>query len=285
MKYLRKNSILYDIYKATHYILFKRHIYGLTSSLRVLPDFIVIGVVRGGTTSIYHYLGQHNCIRKSAYDELGFFDDNYHLGLNWYRSMFPTRFIKNRIIKKYGKFMTYEVTPFYIYNPKVVQRIYDILPKIKVIAVLRNPVDRAYSNYYLGVRSNDEKRTFEDAIDSDLKKIQDTSNDDYFGQMIDKSYIARGFYSEQLQIWMDKFPKEQLLVISSEDLARKTDDTLAIIFDFLKLPNYKIRDLTKRNEAKYPPMNQDTRKMLVDYFRPHNEKLYSLLGRKFDWDK
>lgn len=207
MKYLRKNSILYDIYKATHYILFKRHIYGLTSSLRVLPDFIVIGVVRGGTTSIYHYLGQHNCIRKSAYDELGFFDDNYHLGLNWYRSMFPTRFIKNRIIKKYGKFMTYEVTPFYIYNPKVVQRIYDILPKIKVIAVLRNPVDRAYSNYYLGVRSNDEKRTFEDAIDSDLKKIQDTSNDDYFGQMIDKSYIARGFYSEQLQIWMDKFPK------------------------------------------------------------------------------
>jgi len=285
MKYLRKNSILYDIYQQLYYVLLKRHVYALTSTFRVLPDLIVIGVVRGGTTSLYHYLSQHPCITKSAYDELGFFDDNYHLGLNWYRSMFPTRFIKNRIIKKYGKFMTYEVTPFYIYNPKVVQRIYDILPKIKVIAVLRNPVDRAYSNYYLGVRSNDEKRTFEDAIDSDLKKIQDTSNDDYFGQMIDKSYIARGFYSEQLQIWMDKFPKEQLLVISSEDLARKTDDTLAIIFDFLKLPNYKIRDLTKRNEAKYPPMNQDTRKMLVDYFRPHNEKLYSLLGRKFDWDK
>ena len=84
---------------------------------------------------------------------------------------------------------------------------------------------------------------------------------------------------------MNKFPKSQLLVVSSEDLATETDNTLATIFDFLGLPNHKIKDLTKRNEAKYPPMNPDTRKTLVEYFRSHNEKLYSLLGRKFNWDK
>jgi len=269
--------------------LLKRHVYAITSPLRVLPDLIVIGVVRGGTTSLYHYLSQHPCIAKSAYDELGFFDSNFHLGLNWYRSLFPTTFEKNRIKSKYGHFMTYDVTPFYIYNPHVAQRILDVLPHVKIISILRNPVDRAYSNYYLGVRSGDEKRTFENTIDSDLKLIQehenDSKNDNYFEQIIGKSYLARGFYAEQLQLWMDKFPKEQLLVISSEDLASKTADTLTTIFDFLGLPNHKIKDLTKRNEAKYPPMNPDTRKTLVEYFKPHNEKLYSLLGRRFDWDK
>jgi len=281
--------MIHRYYQFVYYQLIKRHFFAITGPLRVLPNFIVIGVVRGGTTSLYHYLGQHNCIRKSAYDELGFFDDNYHLGLNWYRSMFPTKFSKNRITKKYGKFMTYDVTPFYIYNPKAAQRILEIFPHAKIITILRNPVDRAYSNYYLGVRSGDEKHTFEEAIAADLKKIQEsknmTINDSYFEKIIGKSYLARGFYAEQLQIWMKLFSKEQLLVISSEDLASKTNETLTMIFDFLKLPNYKIRDLTKRNEAKYPPMNPDTRKTLVEYFKPYNEKLYSLLGRKFDWDK
>ena len=284
-----KNSILYDIYKNAHYVLFKRHVYGLTSPIRVLPDFVVIGVVRSGTTSLYHYLGEHPCIVKSAYDELGFFDSNFHLGLNWYRSLFPTIFERNRIKSRHGHFMTFDVTPFYIYNPKSAQRILEILPHAKIISILRNPVDRAYSNYYLGGRSGDEKRTFEEAIESDLKKIQGgknmTINDSYFEEIVSRSYLARGFYAEQLQIWMDRFSKERLLVISSEDLASKTEETLATIFDFLKLPNYKIRDLTKRNEAKYPTMNQDTRKLLVEYFRPYNQQLYDLLGRKFDWDK
>jgi hypothetical protein len=185
--------------------------------------------------------------------------------------------------------MTFDVTPFYIYNPHAAQRVLDTLPRAKIISILRNPVDRAYSNYYLGVRSGNEKRTFEDAINYDLKIIQnnkDMSKDDnYFEQIIGKSYLARGFYAEQLQIWMNKFPREQLLIISTEDLATKTNNTLEIIFDFLGLPNHRIKDLTKRNEAEYPPMNPDTRKMLIEYFKPYNEKLYSLLGRRFDWDR
>jgi hypothetical protein len=280
---------LWKFYQQIFYVLLKRHVYAATSHIRVLPDLIVIGVVRGGTTSLYHYLSQHPCITKSAYDELGFFDSNFHLGLNWYRSLFPTIFERNRIKSKYGHFMTFDVTPFYIYNPHAAQRVLDTLPRAKIISILRNPVDRAYSNYYLGVRSGNEKRTFEDAINYDLKIIQnnkDMSKDDnYFEQIIGKSYLARGFYAEQLQIWMNKFPREQLLIISTEDLATKTNNTLEIIFDFLGLPNHRIKDLTKRNEAEYPPMNPDTRKMLIEYFKPYNEKLYSLLGRRFDWDR
>ena len=88
-----------NLYQKFRYGLIKRHFYYLTSSFRTLPSFFVIGGVRCGTTSLYHYLGQHNSIKQATYDELGYFDDNFHLGLNWYRSLFPTKFIqkKNRI--------------------------------------------------------------------------------------------------------------------------------------------------------------------------------------------
>ena len=88
--------------KIKHVIL-KRHVYGWSSPLRVLPDLIVIGVVRSGTTSLYHYLSQHPSIVKSAYDELGYFDSNYKLGLNWYKSFFPSIFEKKKIERKNGK--------------------------------------------------------------------------------------------------------------------------------------------------------------------------------------
>ena len=277
-----------NLIKKIYHTLYKRHIYGISSPFRILPDFMIIGVGRGGTTSLYHYLSQHPCIAKSAYDELGFFDTNFDLGIHWYRSLFPTIFHKHRIIRKCKQCMTYDVTPSYIRHPWIIQRILKFLPDVKLIAILRNPVDRAYSHYHMGKRDGNEKRTFDDVVKVDIDRLENKKNlgvDEYFNTVVERSYLARGFYAEQLQIWLNRFPKEQLLVISSEDLATKTDETLAIIFDFLKLPNYKIRDLAKRNEAKYPPMNPDTRKTLVEYFKPHNERLYSLLGRKFDWDK
>ena len=125
----------------------KRHIYYMTSSFRVLPDFFVIGVVRSGTTSLFHYLGQHPNIENASYDELGYFDDNFHLGLNWYRSLFPMKSTRAMVESKYKKFLTYDVTPFYIYNPTVVDRIFKFSPDTKIIGILRNPIDRAYSNY------------------------------------------------------------------------------------------------------------------------------------------
>ena len=109
-----------NLYQKFRYGLIQRHIYYLTSGFRSLPKFFVIGGVRCGTTSLYHYLGQHNCIKQAAYDELGYFDDNFHLGLNWYRSLFPTKFMQKKIENQYKKFLTYDVTPFYIYNPLVV---------------------------------------------------------------------------------------------------------------------------------------------------------------------
>ena len=292
MKYnnqIDNNKSIKKIYQKILHGLIKRHYYYLSSSSRVLPECFVIGVVRSGTTSLYHYLGQHPCIASSAYDELGYFDDNFHLGINWYKSLFPTKSTKNKIIKKYGKFLTYDVTPFYIYNPLVARRISESFPKAKIMSNLRNPIDRAYSNYIIMLQEGDTTSTFEEMIQAamnDLEKNKTKLNDEAY--VVDTHYeniLARGFYADQLEIWFEKFQKRQLLMIPSEDLAQKPDQVLTKVFEFLDLPYFKIKDFTKQNKREYSPMKDKTRKLLIEFYKPYNEKLYSLTNQHFDWDK
>ena len=286
---INNNTLIKKIYQKIFYGLIKRHHYYLSSPFRVLPECFVIGVVRSGTTSLYHYLGQHPCIGPSAYDEIGYFDENYHLGINWYKSLFPTKFTRDKIIKKHGKFLTYDVTPFYIYNPLVTRRIFESFPQAKIISNLRNPIDRAYSNYIIMLQDGDTTKTFEeivkmemDEIDKSKSKLNDES---YIVDTFYENLLARGFYANQLEVWFEKFQKNQLLMISTEDLAQKTDQVLTKVFEFLDLPYFKIRDFTKQNKREYPLMKDETRKLLIEFYKPHNEKLYSLITQHFDWDK
>jgi len=284
-----KIKLTKKIYQKILYGLIHRHYYYLSSPFRVLPQCFVIGVVRSGTTSLYHYLSQHPSIAPAAYDELGYFDDNYHLGVNWYKSLFPTKFTKNRIIKKHGKFLTYDVTPFYIYNPLVAKRIFESFPKAKIISNLRNPIDRAYSNYNDAVEMGDIKIPFEEVVQIAMDEIDKNksklNNEAYIVDTYYENILARGFYADQLKIWFKKFQKNQLLMVPSEDLAQKTDQILTKIFEFLDLPYFKIKDLTKQNKREYPPMKAETRKLLIEFYRPYNEKLYNLINQHFDWDK
>jgi hypothetical protein len=284
-----KIKLTKKIYQKILYGLIHRHYYYLSSPFRVLPQCFVIGVVRSGTTSLYHYLSQHPSIAPAAYDELGYFDDNYHLGVNWYKSLFPTKFTKNRIIKKHGKFLTYDVTPFYIYNPLVAKRIFESFPKAKIISNLRNPIDRAYSNYNDAVEMGDIKIPFEEVVQIAMDEIDKNksklNNEAYIVDTYYENILARGFYADQLKIWFKKFQKNQLLMVPSEDLAQKTDQILTKIFEFLDLPYFKIKDLTKQNKREYPSMKAETRKLLIEFYRPYNEKLYNLISQHFDWDK
>jgi len=292
MKYknqINNNTSIKKIYQKIFYGLIKRNYYYLSSPFRVLPECFVIGVVRSGTTSLYHYLGQHPCISSSAYDEIGYFDNNYHLGVNWYKSLFPTKFTKNKIIKKHGKFLTYDVTPFYIYNSLVARRILASFPRAKIISNLRNPIDRAYSNYILMYQDGDTTKTFEEMIQIAMDEIEKNKaklNDEvYIADIFYQNILARGFYADQLKIWFEKFQKKQILIIPSEDLALKPDQVLTKVFEFLDLPNFKIKDFTRQNKREYHPMKDETRKLLVEFYKPHNKKLFDMLGNKFDWDK
>ena len=286
--WLKKYPKLYTLVQRSYFQFFKRHIFGITGPIRSLPDFIIIGTVRSGTTSLYYNICQHQCVLTAAYDELGFFDSNYHLGLNWYRSLFPTLFSKWVVKQKTQFAITGEDTPFYIWNPLVAKRILKIIPNVKLIVLFRNPVDRAYSNYHLAVREGSENLSFEDAIQSELDSLKNSkikSDDDVKKYTIPRSYIAKGFYADQLKIWFKLFKSEQLFITSTEYFESNANNTLNKIYDFLEIPQINLKNLEKYKVASYPHMKDETRKFLVDLYKIHNEELFRMISKEFDWNK
>ena len=278
-----KNTI-----RSSYHRIIKRGIAGITASSRVLPDFIIIGTARSGTTSLFYNICEHSCVIPAAYDEIGFFDSNYHLGINWYRSMFPTKKHMEKVKKNTEFAITGEDTPFYIWSPTVAKRILKIIPNVKLIVLFRNPVDRAYSNYHLGVRAGSENLSFEDAIQFELDSLKNSeieSDDDVKKYTIPRSYIAKGFYSDQLKIWLKLFKSEQLFITSTEDFESNTENILNKIYDFLEIPQIKLKNIEKHKVASYPPMKDETRKFLVDLYKTHNEELFEMISKEFDWNK
>jgi len=277
----QKNSKVHKIFQKIKYQLIKRHFFAITGPLRVLPDFIIIGAMKSGTTSLYNNICEHPCIESAAYDEIGYFDVNYHLGLNWYRSLFPTKFKKNEIIKKFGKFQTGEDTPFYFWNLNSVKRIENDLPNSKLIVILRNPIDRAYSEYQDGIRNGTENREFEEIIKEEIKNIK---NEPLSVELCSKTnaILARGIYFKQLELWKKKM--EKMLVIQSEKFSENTSDVMNDVFNFLQVSEHKIKKYQRYKSFKYQKMNKDTRIILSDFFQPYNEQLYKMLGHRFDWD-
>ena len=288
MNMVKKNKIIHQLYQKLFYQIYKRNIYALTGPIRSLPDFIIIGTARSGTTSLYYDICQHPCVLPAAYDELGYFDSNFHLGLNWYRSLFPTLFSKWLVKQKKQFAITGEDTPFYIWDPIVAKRILKNLPKIKLIVLLRNPVDRAYSNYHLGVRSGTENLSFEDAIKLEIKRLEEINEESKSSiekYAIRRSYLAKGFYADQLKIWFEIFNSNQLLIISTEDLKSNPQKVINKIYNFLEIPdNHKLIP-EKQKKAVYPEMKKETREFLIDFYKKNNTELFNLIGQKFDWDK
>ena len=140
----------------------------MTASMRVLPDFIIIGSMKCGTTSLYYDICEHPCTLAAAYDEIGFFDSNFHLGINWYRSMFPRKKQIEGVRRKEGTAITGEDTPFYFWNPIAAKRIKKLLPNIKLITILRNPIDRAYSQYQDVVSREPNYTSFETIVKNEI---------------------------------------------------------------------------------------------------------------------
>ena len=260
----------------------KRGISGITASSRVLPDFIIVGTVRSGSTSLYYNICEHPSVLSAAYDEIGFFDSNYHLGINWYRSMFPTIKEMENVERKTGFAITGEDTPFYLWKEEAAKRIFEMNGDTKIIGIFRNPVDRAYSNYNLAVRSKTEKLTFEEAIDEEIGFLKNHS----FRESVDnkRSYLAKGIYENQIKIWFELFPREQIHLLSTEDMQKNPEETLQKTFRFLEIPDYIIKNPQKQKAAEYKKMNNETREKLVDFYKQHNERFFKTIQKKYDWN-
>ena len=134
--------------------------------------------------------------------------------------------------------------------------------------------------------------TFEDIIKTEFRRIElskthanyKIDNPDFNNYVI-PNIVRHGVYVDYLKDWYDIFPKEQILIVDASELNNKTEKTLENIYKFLQISNHRIQDFSKSNVGKYSPMNESIRQFLIDFYKPHNLRLYELLGRTFDWDK
>jgi len=262
----------------------------ITFPIRVLPDFLIIGMQKSGSSALYDYIIRHPNIHPALRKETHFFE--LEMGRRSYRSYFPTifkKFIVSKINKE--KFLTGEATPNYTFFPYCAEKIYEKLPKSKLIIILRNPVDRAYSQYQMKVRRHQEDLSFEEGIEQEkerLYKDERTSDLEYYNSRNFNlyAYLSRGLYAQQLKIWFKLFPKEQFFILSTEELKNNESDMLNKIFEFLDLPKFTLGKVEKVLVGNYKSkMNDETRTKLIEYFKPHNEEFFKMIGKKFDWDR
>lgn len=262
----------------------------LTSPMRTLPDYVIIGGQRCGTTSLYNYLITHPRVAPAFIKETHFFTRHYRRGMNWYRANFPLSWYKDyaqRIDDQ--STLSGEATPYYLFYPHTARRAAEVIPDSKIIALLRNPVDRAYSHYHHAVRQGLEKLSFEDALQREQLELPDETEKvmedaDYQSAVHQAhSYLARGRYVDQLESWYRYFDKQQILVLKSEDLNEHPSEILERVREFLNLSKWQPALHTKYHVAQYDPMDPGTRERLEEYFGDYNRRLYELLGRDFHW--
>ncbi len=240
------------------------------SATGAMPDFLIIGAKKCGTTFLYGLLSRHPYVEPAAKKELHYFDilaDEE--STEWYRRCFPPPRWKDG-----RRTITGEATPYWDKH-RVPERMAKVLPQARLIVLLRNPVDRAYSDYQQARRKGWETRTFEEAIEAGKAQLPASSK-----------YMSRSTYVDHLLRWSKYFADEQMLVLKSEDFFECTRDTIECVLEFLELPTWKPEASEKRNRGKYEQeMHPATRQQLEEYFEPYNEKLYEHLGVEFEWQQ
>jgi hypothetical protein len=275
----------------------------------VLPNFVIIGAGRCGTTSFARYLGAHPDIYMAAAKELRFFNTPSK-DLAWYRE----QFVAARNASAIG-----EATPSYMYEPEAITRMAATIPNARLIVILRNPIDRAYSHYWQNRSLGKETMTFEDAIDDEPRRLGLNPSGD--GKL--PSYLNRGNYLPRLQMVTQHFPRESLLVLIFEDMIRDPLLAYATACQFLEVDDAFVphnlseringysefrslsirrfaRDLphqlttlgrvvarfnTRRN-VRYPPLSPSVRAKLLGATHKGNNALAEWLGRDLSvWNK
>lgn len=248
---------------------------------RTSIDYLVIGVGKAGTTSLAYYLSQHPQIINPHKKELHFFTRDLEYGLDWYLAQFPP------ILSRKDKFLTGEATPWYLGGIGVEDRVFRSFPHVKLIAILRNPIDRTISHYYMHWKMGLEHRSLEEAIADEIAILRDTENPLQVSEAYwrtEHGYLWSSLYLPFLERWMSLFHKDQFLVLNSKDLYTTPSETLAKVFKFLNVTDFELVSYPKVNSGTYSQASHHSRKILFDFFHVHNQKLEDYLGMKFGWN-
>jgi hypothetical protein len=262
-----------------------------TNWARMLPGFLIVGAQRSGTTSMSRMLGRHPAVAHTALNqEVHYFDARYGRGLGWYRSHFPLAASARRAAGLDMAPVAFDSSPYYMFHPLAPGRICRDLPGVKLLVLLRDPVERSYSAHAHESAYGFETEPYGRALELEEGRLRgeadrivaDPSYHSFSHQH--HSYRARGRYAEQLERLSELFGRERLHVVDSGDFFADPGSAFDRVLDFLGLPSVPCPDVGRRNARPRPaPVPASIRAELEDYYRPHDEQLAQWLGHEPSW--
>lgn len=263
-----------------------------TGRARMLPGFLIVGAQRCGTTSLSRSLIEHPAVFGSVLrEEVHYFDNAYAEGLGWYRSHFPLALKAQRAAREaQAPPVAFESSPYYMFHPLAPERIARDLPEVKLLVLLRDPVERAYSGHAHEVAHGFETESFERALEleparmaGEAERIVAEPGYVSFSHQ-HHSYRARGCYAEQLERLEQLFGRERIHVLDSGEFFADPEPVYKGVLEFLGLPALGMPTFERRNARPRPaPMAQSIRDELTEFYRPHDERLADWLGRAPSW--
>jgi hypothetical protein len=270
-----------------------------TSTLRCLPDFLIIGAHRSGTTSLYSALAEHPCVlpnfpRLQNIKGVRYFDQHFASGTAWYRSHFPTAACRSTAGRlRGGPILIGEASPYYLFHPLAADRAAAVLPNARLIALLRDPIDRAYSHWRRERRDGSEPLpTFEAALAAEPARLAGeeeriVADARYYSYAHENwSYVTQSLYLTPLRRWLDRFPRDQVLIESSERFLADPQGVYDRVLAFLGLPPRRLRDTRPLNAVPADvPLPDHVRAELRDRLTVHNRQLERYLSIEFGWDR
>jgi hypothetical protein len=263
----------------------------LTARLRSEPTFLMVGAQRAGTTSLFRALMAHpNILRPVMHKGVNYFDVNSDKGWDWYLGHFPLQANANRkAAAGQESAAVFEASGYYMFHPFAADRIAKALPNVKIVAMLRDPVERAYSAYKHEYARGFETETFERALELEESRVEPELQrmlaDPAYqsGTFRHQAYRRRGQYAEQLRAFSDRLGTERIHVVESERFFADPEEEFTRLLEFLELPVVMPASFDRYNARPGSPLSDDLQAELRAHFAPHNEALARYLGKPLTW--
>ena len=266
------------------------HLGSATAGRRQLPSFLLVGAQRAGTTSLFRALLSHPAIHSARFHKgVNYFDVGYHHDLSWYQGHFPTSASLRRHRPEGVEPVTFEASGYYMFHPRAARRIGEDLPGVRIVAMLRDPVERAWSAWKHERARGFETESFERGLaleDERLAGQEERMLTDPAYQSASHrhhAYVRRGQYADQLARLQQHVPADRIHVVESERFFEQPEDTYTGLLDFLGLPRVLPDRFDRWNGRPSAPMPDPVRSRLRTHFADHDDALAALLGRDPAW--
>jgi Sulfotransferase domain len=260
----------------------------LTASWRMTPSFVIVGAQRSGTTTLYRVLSEHpSIVRPTVSKGIGYFDLQHHRGMRWYRAHFPLSLTAR--LKSGGDAQAFESSGYYLFHPLAASRIARDLPDTKVVVVVREPVERAYSAHRHELARGFETEPFEKALELEGQRTYGEAErlaaDPWYQSLEHRhhAYLARSRYSEQIERFIDEVGAQRVYIVDADRFFETPLEEFDRLREWLGLAPWEPASVEKWNARPGDPMAPELRARLEGYFEPYDEQLARQMGRLPRW--